>query len=105
MFGPHASPVVQLQSTWHIGPTTCVFTSRSLARFEREGSSRAARNDRRSSTESSSQLASATASSVSLQIKHDALVLLSLTPYVRNPPAVAAACNPRETEAERPPSV
>ena len=26
MFGPTASPVVHRQSTWHIGPTTCVFT-------------------------------------------------------------------------------
>ena len=35
MFAPTASPVVQRQSTWHIGPTTCVFTSRS-ARFDSE---------------------------------------------------------------------
>ena len=31
MFGPTASPVVQRQSTWHIGPTTCVFASRRTA--------------------------------------------------------------------------
>ena len=37
MFGPTASPVVQCQSTWHIGPTTWVFASRSLARFESDG--------------------------------------------------------------------
>ena len=39
MFGPTASPVVHAQSTWHIGPTTCVFTSRSRARRESDGSS------------------------------------------------------------------
>ena len=33
MFGPTASPVVHCQSTWHIGPTTCVLTPRSRARF------------------------------------------------------------------------
>ena len=31
MFGPTASPVVKRQRTWHIGPTTCVFASRSTA--------------------------------------------------------------------------
>src|SRR5439155_41038 len=46
MFGPTASPVVQAQSTWHIGPTTCVFTSRRTARFESVGSS-CARNHSR----------------------------------------------------------
>ena len=105
MFGPHASPVVQAQRTWHIGPTTCVFTSRSFARFESDGSSSAARNARRSSTDASSHLARVSASSVSLQIKHDALVILSLTTYVRKPPEVAAAFMPRDIEAERPPSV
>ncbi len=39
MFGPTASPVVQRQSTWHIGPTTCVFASRSRARRDSAGSS------------------------------------------------------------------
>ncbi len=31
MFGPTASPVVNRQRTWHIGPTTCVFASRRTA--------------------------------------------------------------------------
>ena len=30
MFGPTASPVVHCQSTWHIGPTTCVFDAAQL---------------------------------------------------------------------------
>ena len=38
MFGPTASPVVHCQSTWHIGPTTCVFTPRSFARVESDAS-------------------------------------------------------------------
>src|SRR5687767_5552572 len=105
MFGPTASPVVQAQSTWHIGPTTCVFTSRSFARFESDGSSSAARKERMSSSASSSQLASCTASAVSLQTKQEALVILSYSTYVLNPPATAAALAPRVTEAERPPSV
>src|SRR5829696_8402183 len=105
MFGPQASPVVQAQSTWHIGPTTCVFTSRSLARLDRDGSSNAARKARSSSTESSSHRANATASSVFLQMKQDARVILSRSTYVRNPPDVAAAFIPRDIEAERPPSV
>src|SRR5215204_2471813 len=105
MFGPHASPVVQAQRTWHIGPTTWVFTSRSLARFDSDGSSSEARNARSSSTDPSSHFASITASLVSLQIKHDARVILSCKTYVRNPPEVAAAFIPRDIEAERPPSV
>ena len=35
MFMPHASPVVKAYMTWHMGPTTCVSISRSLACFER----------------------------------------------------------------------
>ena len=38
MLGPTASPVVHCQSTWHIGPTTCVLTPRSFARLESDGS-------------------------------------------------------------------
>src|SRR5687768_6136526 len=105
MFGPQASPVVHAQRTWHIGPTTCVFTSRSFARFESVGSSSPARNARRSSTEPSSHLASVTASSVFLQIKQDARVILSRKTYVLKPPELAAAFRPRDIEAERPPSV
>src|SRR4030095_13998123 len=105
MFGPHASPVVHAQSTWHIGPTTCVFTSRSFARFEREGSSRAARNERRSSSDASSPFAKMMASSVFLQTKQDARVILSWSTYVLNPPELSAAFIPRDIDAERPPSV
>src|SRR5215210_9156728 len=105
MFGPHASPVVHAQRTWHIGPTTCVFTSRSFARFDKDGSSSAARNARRSSTDSSSHLASFTASSVSLQMKQDARVILSCRTYVLKPPEAAAAFIPRDIDAESPPSV
>src|SRR6186997_3232478 len=105
MFGPQASPVVQAQSTWHIGPTTCVFTSRSFARFESDGSSSAARKERRSSSEASSHFARMMASSVFLQTKQDARVILSCSTYVRNPPEVAAAFIPRDIEAESPPSV
>src|SRR5687768_6114069 len=105
MFGPQASPVVHDQSTWHIGPTTCVFTSRSCARFESDGSSSPLRNDRSSSTSPSSHLASFTASSVSLQTKQDARVILSCNTYVLKPPLVAAAFIPRDIDAESPPSV
>src|SRR5918999_6556358 len=105
MFGPQASPVVHDHSTWHIGPTTCVVTSRSFARLERDGSSSWLRKSRMRSTSPSSQRASATASSVSLQTKHDALVILSWSTYVRKPPASAAALAPRDTETESPPSV
>src|SRR5829696_4086857 len=105
MFGPQASPVVQAQSTWHIGPTTCVFTSRSLARLDRDGSSNAARKERRSSSDPSNQLASSTADAASLHMKQEARVILSLITYVLKPPDVAAAFIPRDIEAERPPSV
>ena len=77
MFGPQASPVVHAQRTWHIGPTTCVFTSRSFARFEREGV--VERGEERTEVvdrvlEPSCKLHSVF---VFLQTKHDARVILS----------------------------
>src|SRR3990170_794196 len=95
MFGPHASPVVQVQSTWHIGPTTCVSTSRSLAWREIEGSSRSAIQTRIASASDPTHRASSTASPVDLHTKHDALVILSLSTYVLKPPDSAAARAPR----------
>ena len=62
MFGPTASPVVQAQSTWHIGPTTCVFTSRSRACRESVGSSEPCEPRRIAGSSSSIQRASAIAS-------------------------------------------
>ncbi len=105
MFGPTASPVVQRQSTWHIGPTTCVFTSRSLARREREGSSDPSSHERIAPTSASSQRASLTACSVSAQTKHEARVILSASTWVRKPPDSSAAFIPRSIETVRPPSV
>jgi hypothetical protein len=105
MFGPTASPVVHDQRTWHMGPTTCVFTSRSRARVESSGRGADASHSRIAGTSPSSQRASATASPALLQTKQDALVILSRIMYVRNPPDSAAAFAPRWREAERPPSV
>src|SRR5687767_13426366 len=82
MFGPHASPVVQLQRTWHIGPTTCVSTSRSLAWREMDGLSSPAIQARIDSASDSTHWASATASWTCLQTKQDALVILSFRTYV-----------------------
>src|SRR5687768_12087327 len=95
MFGPQASPVVQVQSTWHIGPTTCVSTSRSFACREIDGSSRPAIQPRICSASDSIQPASATASPVLLQMKQDALVILSFSTYVLKPPDSAATRAPR----------
>jgi hypothetical protein len=50
MFGPHASPVVNAQSTWHIGPITCVSTSRRRAYREIHSSLRSASQRRISAT-------------------------------------------------------
>ena len=54
---------------------------------------------------SSIQRASASASPESLQMKQDALVILSAITYVLQPPDSAIAFAPRCTEAVRPPSV
>ena len=102
MFGPTASPVVQAQSTWHIGPTTCVFTSRSFARFERDGVVRRASHSCIAGSSASIQRASATASAASRQTKHEARVIRSCRTYVRTVPAASA---PRVIDAVRPPSV
>src|SRR5919107_1011328 len=95
MFAPTASPVVQRQSTWHIGPTTCVLISRSLARLESDGSSSWASHARISSSSPSTQRASATASPVDLQTKQLALVILSCRTYVLKPPDSVTARPPR----------
>src|SRR5215210_7667162 len=99
MFGPTASPVVHDQRTWHIGPTTCVFASRSRARVERWGSSVVSSHSRIAGSSFSSQRASASASETDLQTKQDALVILSLITYVRRPPDASAARAPRWSEA------
>src|SRR5436190_5512757 len=107
MFGPQASPVVKAHITWHIGPTTCVSTSRSLAYFERAGSAstRSASHRRISATCASRKRESATASAVEAQTKQDARVILSRRTYVLNPPDSATARAPRYSDAESPPSV
>src|SRR5215207_4374805 len=105
MFAPTASPVVQRQSTWHIGPTTCVRTPRSLAQLEREGSSRDSSHARRVGSSASTQRASLTASPAVLQMKQLARVIRSAITYVRKPPDSVTACAPRYSDAESPPSV
>ena len=77
MLGPTASPVVHCQSTWHIGPTTCVFTPRNLARFESDGSDDDSSHSRIAGNSASTQRASATASPASAHTKHDARVMRS----------------------------
>src|SRR5919201_3904373 len=96
MFGPQASPVVNAQRTWHIGPTTCVSTSRSFAYDDSAGvdPTRSASHRRTSATCDSRKRASATASSVDLHTKQDALVILSFSRYVLKPPDAAAAFAP-----------
>src|SRR6476620_11410395 len=105
MFGPHASPVVNAHMTWHIGPMTCVSTSRRRANVEIQSSPRSDSQRRISATCASRKRASCTASSVDLQTKQDALVIRSWSTYVRKPPDSAAARAPRYSDAERPPSV
>ena len=102
MFGPTASPVVHAQSTWHIGPTTCVVTSRSFAWRETNGSSDSASHARIASSSPSSQRASAIASAADAQTKQLARVIRSWRTCVRIVPAAFA---PRVIEAVRPPSV
>src|SRR4051794_32060299 len=102
MFGPTASPVVHCQSTWHIGPTTCVFTPRSFARVDSDGSSDDASHARIASTSDSTHRASATADAASAQTKQDARVIRSCSTYVLTVPAASA---PRVIDAVSPPSV
>ena len=59
---PTASPVVQRQRTWHIGPTTCVLTSRSRAKLrQRRVVSRSASQSCIAESSSAIQRASSTA--------------------------------------------
>src|SRR5215203_5641114 len=84
MFAPTASPVVHRQRTWHIGPTTCVFTSRSFAWRETERSSSSALQVPIASTSPSIQVARARASPADLQSIHDARVILTHSPSLHN---------------------
>ena len=102
MFGPTASPVVQAQSTWHIGPTTCVLTSRRRAWRESDGSADSVSQLCIAGNSDSTQRESVTASLVSVQTKHDARVILSASTWVR---IVSAAVEPRVIESVRLPSV
>ena len=102
MFGPTASPVVHCQSTWHIGPTTCVLTPRSRARFDSDASSDEASHSCIEGSSDSTQRARAIASAASPQTKHDARVMRSCRTYVRIVPAASA---PRVIDAVSPPSV
>src|SRR5947208_6523030 len=97
MFGPTASPVVNAHSTWHIGPTTCVSTSRSFAYDDSSGSAPARSPSQRriSATCASRKRASSTASAVDLQTKQLARVILSFRTYVLKPPDAPAAFAPR----------
>src|SRR3954447_18694280 len=90
MFGPTASPVVHCQSTWHIGPTTCVFTPRNFARFDSDASSDDASHVRSASTSDSTQRASAIAEEASAHTKQDARVMRSCSTYVLIVPAASA---------------
>src|ERR1051325_6283239 len=105
MFAPTASLVVQRQRTWHIGPTTCVLTSRSRANFESDVSSCSSSHARIASSSPSSHRASSIASAAAEQTKHEARVMRSASTYVRNPPDSATARAPRCRDAESPPSV
>ena len=69
--------IVNAHMTWHIGPTTCVSTSRSLANDEIQSSSRSASQRRISATCASRKRARETASSVDLQTKQEARVIRS----------------------------
>src|SRR5918996_4816212 len=95
MFAPTASPVVQRQRTWHIGPTTCVLTSRSFAQPERDGLSFFSSHERSSASSRSNQPASATASPADLHTKQLARVIRSASTYVRKPPDSPTARAPR----------
>src|SRR3954449_9579563 len=85
MLAPNASPVVKRQRTWHIGPTTCVFASRSTAYRDSSGESDSRRNSRIAGTCSSTQRARVSASPLLLQTKQDARVILSEITYVWQP--------------------
>src|SRR5689334_17702509 len=83
MFGPTASPVVHCQRTWHIDPTTCVFTPRSFARLDSDGSSDDSSHSRIAGSSPATHRESATAAPASAQTKQDARVMRSCRTYVR----------------------
>ena len=95
MFVPTASPVVQRQSTWHIGPTTWVFTSRRRACFDSDGSSWSASQARIESSSPSIQREKLHASAAEPKTKHEARVIRSASTKVRKPPDSATALAPR----------
>jgi hypothetical protein len=95
MFAPTASPVVNAHITWHMGPTTCVSTSRNFAQRETQSSSRPASHSRIAGSEASIQRPSAAASAAERQMKHEARVIRSPSTSVRKPPDSAAALAPR----------
>ena len=77
MFIPHASPVVYAYMTWHMGPTTCVSSSRSLACFERFGIGSDSSQARMSSSWVSIQAAKAVACAVESKRNAEARVIRS----------------------------
>ena len=90
MFVPTASPVVQRQSTWHIGPTTCVVTSRRRARFDSEGSSCSASHPGAPPAQPPATVR-ARARPRRLAGEATCAVIRSCSTYVRKPPDSAAA--------------
>src|SRR5262245_15633084 len=90
MLAPTASPVVHCHSTWHIGPTTCVFTPRSLARVDSDGSLDDSSHSRNADSSERTHRASATASAAFAHTKHEARVMRSWSTYVRIVPAASA---------------
>src|SRR5215211_2666737 len=102
MFAPTASPVVHPQSTWHIGPTTCVVASRSFAWRDTNGSVACVSQPRIASSSPSIQRASAIASAADAQTKQLARVIRSWRTCVVIAPAARA---PRVIDAVSPPSV
>src|SRR5436190_1227041 len=99
MFGPTASPVVHAQSTWHIGPTTCVVTSRSRAWRETNVSSEEAIQERIASSSASSQRASRIASAADAHTKQLARVMRSYRTCVWIVPAGLAELRLRQDDA------
>ena len=78
MFIPQASPVVNAYMTWHIGPTTCVSSSRSFACFERLATGSEASQACISSSCPSIQCENASACAVSAKRNAEARVIRSL---------------------------
>ena len=78
MFIPQASPVVKAYMTWHMGPTTCVSSSLSLAWVERLATGADVSHVCISPTCPSIQCANATASATSAKRNAEARVIRSL---------------------------